>query len=42
MQQGFPISCIQHPETGRERRYGTISLADESLASSSPVAARRA
>ena len=30
MQQGFPISCIQHPETGRERRYGTISLADES------------
>jgi NADPH-dependent 2,4-dienoyl-CoA reductase/sulfur reductase-like enzyme len=31
MQQGFPISCIQHPETGRERRYGTISLADESL-----------
>jgi 2,4-dienoyl-CoA reductase-like NADH-dependent reductase (Old Yellow Enzyme family) len=31
MQQGFPISCIQHPETGRERRYGTISLAEESL-----------
>jgi len=31
MQQGFPISCIQHPETGRERLYGTISLADESL-----------
>jgi 2,4-dienoyl-CoA reductase-like NADH-dependent reductase (Old Yellow Enzyme family) len=31
MQQGFPISCIQHPETGRERRYGTILLADESL-----------
>ena len=31
MQQGFPISCIQHPETGRERRYGTISRADESL-----------
>jgi 2,4-dienoyl-CoA reductase-like NADH-dependent reductase (Old Yellow Enzyme family) len=31
MQQGFPISCIQHPETGRERRYGAISLADESL-----------
>jgi NADPH-dependent 2,4-dienoyl-CoA reductase/sulfur reductase-like enzyme len=31
MQQGFPISCIQHPETGRERSYGTISLADESL-----------
>lgn len=21
MQSGFPISCIQHPETGRERRY---------------------
>jgi len=20
---GYPISCIQHPETGRERRYGT-------------------
>jgi 2,4-dienoyl-CoA reductase-like NADH-dependent reductase (Old Yellow Enzyme family) len=31
MQQGFPISCIQHPETGRERRYGTISRAGESL-----------
>jgi 2,4-dienoyl-CoA reductase-like NADH-dependent reductase (Old Yellow Enzyme family) len=31
MQQGFPISCIQHPETGRERRYGTILLADVSL-----------
>jgi NADPH-dependent 2,4-dienoyl-CoA reductase/sulfur reductase-like enzyme len=22
-QRGFPISCIQHPETGRERRCGT-------------------
>ena len=22
MQTGHPISCIQHPETGRERRYG--------------------
>jgi len=31
MQQGFPISCIQHPETGRERRYGTISRAGKSL-----------
>jgi NADPH-dependent 2,4-dienoyl-CoA reductase/sulfur reductase-like enzyme len=31
MQQGFPISCIQHPETGRERRYGTIPPAGEPL-----------
>ncbi|WP_445526091.1 oxidoreductase [Streptomyces cyslabdanicus] len=23
-QQGHPISCIQHPETGRERRFGTL------------------
>ena len=23
MMVGFPISCIQHPETGRERTYGT-------------------
>ena len=23
MLTGYPISCIQHPETGRERRYGT-------------------
>ncbi|WP_030267507.1 FAD-dependent oxidoreductase [Streptomyces violens] len=23
-QQGFPISCIQHPETGRERRFGVL------------------
>ncbi len=22
--QGHPISCIQRPETGRERRYGTV------------------
>ena len=22
MQTGYPISCIQHPETGRERTYG--------------------
>jgi 2,4-dienoyl-CoA reductase-like NADH-dependent reductase (Old Yellow Enzyme family) len=21
---GYPISCIQHPETGRERRFGTL------------------
>jgi 2,4-dienoyl-CoA reductase-like NADH-dependent reductase (Old Yellow Enzyme family) len=21
---GFPISCIQHPETGREQRYGVV------------------
>ncbi len=21
---GYPISCIQHPETGRERTYGTL------------------
>ncbi|MGW5127304.1 oxidoreductase [Streptomyces sp. NPDC004069] len=25
-QQGHPISCIQHPETGRERRFGTLPL----------------
>ena len=31
MQQGFPISCIQHPESGRERRYGTLSRAGEPL-----------
>jgi NADPH-dependent 2,4-dienoyl-CoA reductase/sulfur reductase-like enzyme len=23
MQTGYPISCIQHPETGRERTFGT-------------------
>ncbi|MDM0031779.1 FAD-dependent oxidoreductase [Variovorax sp. J22P271] len=23
-QRGFPISCIQQPETGRELRYGTV------------------
>jgi 2,4-dienoyl-CoA reductase-like NADH-dependent reductase (Old Yellow Enzyme family)/thioredoxin reductase len=23
-QGGFPISCIQHPETGRERRFGVL------------------
>jgi 2,4-dienoyl-CoA reductase-like NADH-dependent reductase (Old Yellow Enzyme family) len=27
MQTGYPISCIQHPETGRERRHGTRSRA---------------
>lgn len=26
-QMGQPISCIQHPETGRERRYGTLTTA---------------
>ena len=31
MQQGFPISCIQHPESGRERRYGTLPPAEEAL-----------
>lgn len=25
---GYPISCIQHPETGRELRYGTRTAAD--------------
>lgn len=25
-QKGYPISCIQHPETGREQRYGTLSI----------------
>jgi 2,4-dienoyl-CoA reductase-like NADH-dependent reductase (Old Yellow Enzyme family)/thioredoxin reductase len=25
---GFPISCIQHPETGRERLYGIKTRAD--------------
>jgi len=25
-QAGYPISCIQHPETGRERRFGTLTL----------------
>ncbi len=25
MDDGYPISCIQHPETGRERRYGKRS-----------------
>jgi 2,4-dienoyl-CoA reductase-like NADH-dependent reductase (Old Yellow Enzyme family) len=27
-QLGFPISCIQHPETGRERTYGIRRRAD--------------
>jgi 2,4-dienoyl-CoA reductase-like NADH-dependent reductase (Old Yellow Enzyme family) len=26
-QQGFPISCIQHPETGRELTYGQMQRA---------------
>lgn len=26
--RGLPISCIQHPETGRELRYGTLIAAD--------------
>ena len=30
MHNGFPISCIQHPETGRERRYGQRVPAAES------------
>ncbi|MFI7006961.1 FAD-dependent oxidoreductase [Streptomyces sp. NPDC050145] len=25
-QLGYPISCIQHPETGRELRFGTLPL----------------
>lgn len=25
---GFPISCIQHPETGRERRFARLARAD--------------
>lgn len=27
--RGLPISCIQHPETGRELRYGTLTAADQ-------------
>ncbi|MSP82901.1 MAG: FAD-binding protein [Alphaproteobacteria bacterium] len=27
MQTGYPISCIQHPETGRERYYGVRGTA---------------
>ncbi len=27
MLQGYPISCIQHPETGRERTYATLAPA---------------
>ncbi|MBB2200079.1 oxidoreductase [Gluconacetobacter tumulisoli] len=26
--RGLPISCIQHPETGRERQYGRVAPAD--------------
>lgn len=25
---GYPISCIQHPETGREQRYGQLTPAE--------------
>jgi 2,4-dienoyl-CoA reductase-like NADH-dependent reductase (Old Yellow Enzyme family)/thioredoxin reductase len=25
---GYPISCIQHPETGREQRFGTLEPAE--------------
>ncbi len=25
---GYPISCIQHPETGREQRYGALEPAE--------------
>ncbi|MDH6233844.1 2,4-dienoyl-CoA reductase-like NADH-dependent reductase (Old Yellow Enzyme family) [Mesorhizobium soli] len=28
--RGFPISCIQHPETGRELRFGTLTPAARS------------
>ena len=28
--RGYPISCIQHPETGRELRYGTLEPARQS------------
>ncbi len=28
--RGFPISCIQHPETGRELQYGQLQRADKS------------
>jgi 2,4-dienoyl-CoA reductase-like NADH-dependent reductase (Old Yellow Enzyme family)/thioredoxin reductase len=30
MMNGFPISCIQHPETGRERVYGKRTAAEKS------------
>ena len=30
MLMGYPISCIQHPETGRERRYGSRGKAARS------------
>jgi 2,4-dienoyl-CoA reductase-like NADH-dependent reductase (Old Yellow Enzyme family)/thioredoxin reductase len=29
-QAGYPISCIQHPETGRERRFGTLTITPRS------------
>jgi len=30
-QMGFTISCIQHPETGRELRYGEVGRAEKPL-----------
>lgn len=30
MLKGFPISCIQHPETGRELEFGKLSAAQSS------------
>jgi len=29
MLKGYPISCIQHPETGRELEFGTLTRAPE-------------
>lgn len=31
MQHGYPISCLQHPETGRERRYRERGQAERAL-----------
>ena len=41
-QLGVPISCIQHPETGRELAYGRRGRAPKRAASSSPAAGRPA
>ncbi len=40
---GYPISCIQHPETGRERTYG-VRMRTEHVRGTSwwSVAGRRA
>ena len=38
--KGYPISCIQHPETGRELNYGTLRPPPLRSASSSQAAAR--